>query len=159
MSPREAEVAAENYLKTFCEQTRRTVRSKWHKIDFFGADVIGKTDVLTYYVQVTTAKDPASRRRKLEVGPWSAFDRVKLFQVVERNAVANAHRIERFFRVHNYDFLAHKWYIDDKPIPITKDMLKVKHLNAERGPSGQPHRSSRKGFRKEDPPAQSDAEV
>lgn len=130
ISPRLAEVAAENWLKAQGYQTRRTVRTQWQKVDFFGADVIGKLPEETVYIQVTTAKRSKEimlRKRKLEKIPWVETDYVYLFQCVERRDVLNPRRLNHYFRVYAYEEYigsTHKWRSAD-PVFITPDMLKA----------------------------------
>ena len=87
VSPREVEVAAENYWKSLGYVTRRALRTKWAKVDFFGADVIAKDPMVTVYCQVTKSKTSgniAARRRKLEKIPWVNSDKVYVFELREQ---------------------------------------------------------------------------
>ena len=82
----EAERAAEWFAREIlgCVDTRRAVRTKWQKVDFFGADVVGKRpDGSHVYIQVTTGQAPAVsvRKRKLEKYHWHKSDRVLLLQL------------------------------------------------------------------------------
>lgn len=133
ISPRLAEVAAENWLKLQGYQTRRTVRTQWQKIDFFGADVIGKGKEDTVYIQVTTAKHSKEillRKRKMGDVPWLETDRVYVFQCVERKSVSNPRKKELFFRTYIYygGYISNggdPFWLSSDPIAITPDMLKA----------------------------------
>ena len=155
MDRREAEVATENWLKDQGYVTRRAVRTQWQKVDFFGADVMGKRKEGTVYIQTTTSQRPEQvrvRRRKLEVVPWNPLDRVLLFEVEERPNVVNRRKKDLFFRVHQYegDILTasirlertrkepipfnpevhvkrvREWKVLPEPIPILPEMLRVR---------------------------------
>src|SRR2546426_4428638 len=106
MDPRSAEVAAEIWLRRQGHVTRRAIRTKWQKVDFFGADVISiAQDGTKHFVQVTTsgrAEHVRERRRKMELIPWHPTDRVLIFQLVEREVPLDRRKVERFFRVHEY---------------------------------------------------------
>ena len=55
-----------------CVITRRAVQTKWQKVDFFAADVVGKRPDGTHvYIQATAGQYSAvtARRRKLEKIP------------------------------------------------------------------------------------------
>lgn len=138
ITPREAEVAAENYwIQQRCV-TRRALRTKWARVDFFGADVIAKSDTATNWCQVTTAQRTESvrrRRRKLEKIPWLQSDCVWLFELEMRPNPVRRSRIDYFFRVHQYvvwtaplDGTApgtRHWEVRDEAIPVTREMLRV----------------------------------
>lgn len=135
ITPREAEVAAENYWIGQGCVTRRALRTKWARVDFFGADVIAKDTDSTVWCQVTTAQRTESvrrRRRRLEEVPWLPSDRVFLFELEMRPNPVRRSRIDYFFRVHQYVYAARppgeprrQWEIWDEPIPVTRDMLRV----------------------------------
>ena len=140
ISPRLAEVAAENWLKSQGYQTRRTVRTQWQMIDFFGADVIGKGKEDTVYIQVTVSqqsKHVMERRRKLEQIPWTETDYVCVFQYVERKSISNPRRKERFFRSYVYDAYpdGERRWLSNSAINITPDMLKA-HAHLPKEDSG-----------------------
>ncbi len=142
ITPREAEVAAENYWIDQGCLTRRALRTKWARVDFFGADVIGKDATSTVWCQVTTAQRTESvrrRRRRLEEIPWLASDRVFLFELEMRPNPVRRSRIDYFFRVHEYvdplapdDVSTRSWRILDEPIAVTRDMLRVRPRAAPR---------------------------
>lgn len=125
----QAERAAEWVLRKHwgCVVTRRAVQTKWQKVDFFGADVVGKRKNGTYvYAQVTVGKVEAVRvrRRKIEQIPWSKSDSVFLLQLVERADPVNARRKQWFFRIH---FLRHKgvWMAVESVIPVENKWFKA----------------------------------
>lgn len=109
---RHAEVAGEAYFREIlkCHEWHRALRTQFARVDFFASDVMGRTDELTWFAQVTTGKDNRlrERRRKLERTPegrlrsWKATDRVLVLQLVERPSPVNASILEFFFRVHEY---------------------------------------------------------
>jgi len=86
-TPSEAEHAAEWILRhSFgCRAVRRVIRTRYAKVDFFGADLVGTTDTgRKIYVQVTTGKRQAVhvRRKKLEGYRWHRSERIFLWQLV-----------------------------------------------------------------------------
>jgi len=110
----QAERAAEHWLREIlgCVCTRRAVRTKWAAVDFFGADIVGKTETGAHcYVQVTAGKSQAvtARRRKLEAIPWHDWDTVILLQLIETKNPAHGRRKQWWFRVYEYET------IDDPP--------------------------------------------
>lgn len=121
-----AEVATENYLKDRGFNTRRTVKSKWHKIDFFGADVIGVSSTGKWWIQATIGEfsSVTKRRRKLENQVWLDTDHVFIFQMVERQNPAKARRKDYFFRVHELMKFT-TWKTWEDPIEILKEWFKV----------------------------------
>ena len=103
-----AERAAEHWLRNVleCVETRRAIRSQWHKVDFFGADVVGKVRTGAHcYVQVTTgdARNVCPRRRKLERIPWHPYDLVFVLELRSYPNPVNRRRTVWTFRVHEYD--------------------------------------------------------
>jgi hypothetical protein len=103
----EAERAGEHYAREVmgCVLTRRALRTKYAKVDFFASDVVGKRPNGTHvYLQVTAGQDSAvtARRRKLEAIPWHPTDTVQLLQLVQTPDPANGRRTLWFFRVHEY---------------------------------------------------------
>lgn len=148
----DAERAAEHYChdQMKCVITRRAVRTKWQKQDFFGCDVIGKrADGVHVYVQVTAGQHSAvtARRRKLEDIPWHKTDIVHLLQLVQTEDPANARRKLWFFRLHMYvpdscfcedryplqDFLLGKkrvWKTEENAIPVPREWFKA-YKNAQ----------------------------
>lgn len=132
MTPREAEVAADNHYKSLGAQTKRALRTKWASVDFFGCDVIARMpDRLEIHnIQVTMGKDESirARRRKLEAIYWTPSDHVFVFQVIQRPAVTYANRVDYFFKVHQMTEPGN-WKILPDPIPITREMMKVGRKN------------------------------
>jgi hypothetical protein len=103
----DAERAAEHWLRSVmdCVVVRRAVHSRFHDIDFFCADAVGKVASGAHvYAQVTTGQHQAvtSRRRKLETIPWHGYDVVFVLQLIEQRYPANRRRKEWWFRVHEY---------------------------------------------------------
>ena len=100
-----AEKAAEHYLREvyLCEHTRRPVRTRFQKQDFFACDVVGKTaDGNHIYAQVTTGDSSAvaARRRKIEAIPWHESDTVIILQM-KSEKIGNKRRF--WFRIHHYE--------------------------------------------------------
>lgn len=99
-----AERAAEHFGREVlqCVETRRMIRTRFFKVDFFGADVVGKkSDGSHIYIQVTSGQDQAvtARRRKLESHIWHFSDIVLLLQMV-KTKIRGKMRYE--FRVREY---------------------------------------------------------
>lgn len=110
----EAERAAEWYLheRCGCVLTRRAVRSQFHKVDFWAADVVGKRpDGSHVYAQATAGGSEAlrRRRRKLERVPWHGSDFVMVLQLTETQDPANRRRKQWWFRVHVYEHRGKVW--------------------------------------------------
>jgi len=104
----EAERAGEWVLIKFydCVITRKAMRTKFQKVDFWGADCVGKRiDGSHVYVQVTTGHTEAARtrRRKLDAIPWHESDKVMLFQLDWHKNPENARKIDWYFRIHERD--------------------------------------------------------
>lgn len=103
----QAERAAEHWLRHVCGcvVTRRAVRTQWQKVDFWGADVVGKTAVGEHrYAQATAGQASAvtARRRKLEKIPWHSTDRIFVLQLIQTPDPANRRRQLWHFRVHEF---------------------------------------------------------
>ena len=122
LNPRAAEILAENWLRDQGFQTRRAVRVKWQKVDFFGADVMAiAPDGTKRFVQVTTSKRAEhvrQRRRRLEQFPWHSTDHVYIFQLVERRSPPDRRQVDRFFRVHEYSPAGRKWRVWSEVIQV-----------------------------------------
>ena len=128
---REAEVAAENYYKSLGYDTRRAIKARFFKVDFFGADVMGRKGAERVYVQVTTGQKSAvtSRRRKLERDDWSPDEQVLLFQLVVTQDPVHKARDVFWFRVHEYKALRggdrRSWIVMDEAIPVPRELFRV----------------------------------
>ena len=120
----QAERAAEWALHDMgCLFTRRAVRTKFTAVDFFGCDLIGvRCDGTRLWVQVTAGQTPAvlARRRKLETYPWHISDQVYVWQLVERQDVANPRRKDWHFRIWEYQVVGNEreWTDDIEPIHV-----------------------------------------
>lgn len=127
VTPREAEVAAENYWLGEGFTTRRALRTKFAKVDFFGADVLGKSGWSTIFCQVTKGKNPGSKRRKLEKpeGIWLETDRRLVFELRTLPNPVNRSVHDYYFRVHEL-LKNDKWIIWPEPIKVPRDWFKVK---------------------------------
>lgn len=124
----EAEKAAEHYLHEVCgcdpAQIRKAVRTKWQSVDFWGSDVMGRTqNGYVYFAQVTAGQIEAvrQRRRKLEKISWNAYETVLLLQMVETPNPANARRKDFYFRVHRYFHQDFEWSVDDEAYKIPRE--------------------------------------
>lgn len=130
----DAERACEWYAREIlgCVQTRRAVRTKWQKVDFFGADVMGKCENgSTVYIQATAGQDAAvsTRRRKLEIIPWHYTETVEVVRLIQTIDPANARRKLWFFRVHVYSIALggynnRGWITQSAAIPIPPHWFK-----------------------------------
>ena len=88
-----------------CQHTRRALRTKYARVDFYAADILGCTwGGAKIYIQVTAGQLGAviERRKKLEAYPWHPSERVFVWQLVERQDVANPRKKNWFFRVWEY---------------------------------------------------------
>lgn len=133
----DAERAAVHYCheEMKCVITRRAIRTKFQSVDFFAADVVGKrADGSHVYVQVTAggASAVTARRRKLEVIPWHATDKVQLLQLIQTEDPANGKRKLWFFRVHIYagDVLSgvrlRHWTTMVQAVPVPREWFKAR---------------------------------
>jgi hypothetical protein len=130
---REAEVASEHYCREVmdCIATRRMIKNKWHKVDFFSCDVVGKrADGSHVYIQVTAGQTPKvlERKKKLENEVWHTSDTVQILQLVQTDNPGKGSRKLWFFRVYEYqlsgdvyeatnEFRYWKTYVDGIPVP------------------------------------------
>ena len=134
----DAERAAEHWLRNVldCIVTRRAVRTQWHKVDFFAADVVGKSASGAHcYAQATAGSYSAvtSRRRKLEKIPWHPYDSVFVLQLIEQQHPAKGRWKQWFFRVHEYepdiedsaDLTVRRWRTWDAATEIPKAWFKA----------------------------------
>lgn len=114
-----------------CQHTRRAVKTQWQKQDFFAADVIGLwANGEKLWVQVTAGQTAAvlTRRRKLERYPWHKSDCVVVWQLVERQDVANPRRKAWMFRVWEYELQSdgsRKWTDQRAPITVPHNWFKA----------------------------------
>jgi hypothetical protein len=118
-----AEIVAINFLRDLgCVNTRRAIKTKFQKVDFFGADVVGKkTDGSTYYIQATTGKASAlsQRRKKLRAVDWNNRERVFLLQLdVEK--VKNKNK----YLINVWELIGEDFYLISEDQEIDKEYLK-----------------------------------
>lgn len=88
-----------------CVLTRRVARTRFNKVDFFAADVVGKkADGSHVYVQATTGKAAAvsQRKKKLEAVPWHETDVVQLVQMVENPRTLKSRKKSFAFKIYEY---------------------------------------------------------
>ena len=129
----EAERAAEHVaVEVFgCVATRRALRTKFAKVDFFGCDVIGLARRgVKFWLQVTAGQMGAvqTRRKRLLQYEWGDDDYVMVMQLVERAKVDNPREKEWFFRVWE---LHRKGVWDEiSPIPIKREWFKARRDDA-----------------------------
>ena len=114
----DAERAAEWTLRVNCAclVTRRALRTKFAKVDFYSSDVIGKRrDGSCVYAQATAGGSECARtrRRKLEAVPWHPSERVLLLQLVERPPLPGE-------RGKAWAFMVHEYYADDLALPYDR---------------------------------------
>lgn len=132
---REAEVAAEHWLREqmHCVAIRRAVRTKWQRVDFFGADLVGVLCTGAHvYVQVTTgaAQAVSVRRRKLEGFPWHPSDTVLLLNLVVTESPAKGRRKEFWFRAeelitnHQENGMRSTWQDWEESIPVPREWFR-----------------------------------
>jgi len=121
-----AELAAEWMLAEYygCVHTRRALRTKFAKVDFFASDVMGmKPDGLKYFVQATAGGDSAvsQRRKKLEKYSWDESDTV-LVAVLRKEKVGRSY--EYFFIIHQL-LNADSWAPSVYKVFIPKEWFKM----------------------------------
>ena len=132
----DAERASEWYAHEIegCVITRRAVASRFHKVDFFGADVMGfRKNGEKVFIQVTAGQSQAvsARRKKLEKTPWHPTDTVLLLQLRSTEDPANARRKLWFFRVHRYytnskiDGPVKVWSTDPEACVVPKEWFRA----------------------------------
>jgi hypothetical protein len=134
----QAERAAEHYAHDIgCVLTRRAIQTKYHKVDFFGADIMGfKANGEKIFIQATAGQYSAvtARRRKLEAIPWHNTDTVLICQLIQSQDPANARKKLWFFRIHKYQFYHHVhnvgsnvrvWETSDKAVEIPREWFKA----------------------------------
>ena len=110
-----------------CVATRRALRTKFAKVDFFGCDVMGfGANGGKFWIQVTAGQMGAVnvRRKKLMQYPWGLRDYVMVMQLVERARVDNPRRKEWFFRV--WDLGRSGLWKETDPIPIKPEWFKAR---------------------------------
>ena len=125
-----AERAGEWYLREVCGcvATRRALRTKFARVDFFASDIIGKLpNGACVYAQVTAGGNEAlrTRRRKLEAVPWHESEAVLVLQLVSTPDPVNATRKLYWFRVHRYDQSRGEWSLDREAAPVNRDWFKA----------------------------------
>lgn len=133
----QAERAAEHMLRKAygCVITRRAVRTQWARVDFWGADVVGKTATGAHvYCQATAGSYSAlsARRKKLEAIPWHRSDTVLLVQLIERESPQGHGRKEWFFRMWEYALLpgaipssAVRTWQERGPLPVRREWFRA----------------------------------
>jgi hypothetical protein len=131
----QAERAAEWALRASfgCVATRRALRTKFAKVDFFACDVIGLcSNGVKWWVQVTAGQTAAVlvRRKKIEEYAWHELDCIAVWQLVERADVANPRRKAWFFRVWRYYPHLASW-CEDSPIPVLSSWFKAYREDSE----------------------------
>lgn len=129
---RAAEMAAERYLldRMKCVATRRAVKAKYAKVDFFGADVVGRLESgANIYAQVTTGKGPcvSNRKGKLAAYPWYPSDTVLVLQLVTERGSRRNEPARHSFRVWEYHAETYdgvrSWKEWDQQIEVPNDWL------------------------------------
>jgi len=125
---RQAEVAAEHFAveRLKCVAIRRAVRTQWQKVDFFGADVLGKLPTGAHvYIQVTTGASGcvSERRKKLAAIPWHPSDTVLLLNLVATASAAKGRRTEYWFRVEEFDSVdgPRAWFDWPESVPVPRE--------------------------------------
>ncbi len=109
-----------------CVHTRRALRTKFAKVDFFAADAIGlRADGTKCFIQVTAgqAGAVAERRKKLEQYPWHPTDTVEVWQLTSRPSLTRANLMDWFFRVWKY--VDKKWDGGSNVMPVPKAWFKA----------------------------------
>jgi len=125
-----AERAGEWWMREVmgCVRTRRALRTKFARVDFYAADIIGKlADGACIYSLVTAGQAEAvrTRRRKLEAIPWHPSERVLLLKLFSEPDSAKANAKLWYFRVHEYLHQDDQWVILDEKSPIKPEWFKA----------------------------------
>ncbi len=117
-----AEHAAEWFARKCldCVHTRRAIRTRFQKVDLFGADVAGiRQDGTKVWIQSTATKDGSAgtnsgnvwaRKKKLEAIAWGPTDTVLMVEMC-RDKVSRGFRY--FFRVQQYDAERLVWVLPE----------------------------------------------
>ena len=121
-----SERAAENIAREIygCVMTRRAIQTKWQKVDFWGSDVVGKTEDGSHvYIQVTTGGDESIRRRKrkLEEVIWHQSDTVYLLVLREKESKGRRKK----WRFLVYALCDGSW-VQQEDIPLAHDHFKAR---------------------------------
>jgi len=129
----QAERASEHVLVELfgCTHTRRALRTKFAKVDFFGCDTIGvQKDGARIWVQVTAGQVNAVlvRRKKLDAYPWHHTDRVFVWQLTSRASISNPRRKEWYFRV--WEKRGREWSDQHDPILVKQEWFKARTAGA-----------------------------
>ena len=107
-----------------CIITRRALRTKFQKVDFFASDVVGKKiDGSHVYIQTTAGQSQAvtARRRKLEAVPWHYTDTVELLQLDQEQNPKNKRSKNWFFIVHVFNHIDRLWENNKHRVDIPKE--------------------------------------
>ena len=128
---REAECAAEHYLRVHCGcvNTVRAMRTRFARRDLFASDVLGKDSRGRLYAAQVTCGDHsnvAHRRRKMERVPWSINDAVLLLEFREERIGNRKHFA---FRVHQYITWSgvpeHNWTVTSDLVSVPTEWFKA----------------------------------
>jgi len=138
---RQAEVAAEHFCRALlaCTHTRRAIKARFFKVDFFGADVMGKDGRgLTHYVQVTTGYGGrlSSRRHKLAAIPWAASDRVYLLQLRRAEPAPKSRKAQWEFVVQQWFQIQRLWQRWTQAIAVPEPWFRTAGLQECLNPNG-----------------------
>jgi len=115
-----------------CVEHRKAVCTQFQTVDFWSCDVEGHTATgEKVFAQVTAGKTAAvlTRRRKIEKHYWHRDDIVFVWQLVERQDVANPRRKVWSFRVWEYIRRPgglREWVDDQAPIAIRPEWFKAR---------------------------------
>jgi len=117
-----AEKAAQWLLASWgYTQQRKAVRTKYQKVDFFGADIMAMDDYRGYkiFCQVTTGGYEAirQRKRKLEQYIFSEHDDVFIFVMKKEK---KGRSFEYWFEINYFDMSGDDWY-ERPPEPIKRE--------------------------------------
>jgi hypothetical protein len=127
-----AERAAEHFAREVlgCVQTRRAVRTRFQKVDFFGCDLMGRReDGSSVWIQVTASREGSagknsgnvwSRKRKIETVPWREDDTVLMLEMVREK---NGRSWDYHFR--GQQLREHAMWFQKEPIPVPKRWFKA----------------------------------
>lgn len=108
-----------------CKHTRRALRTKFAKVDFWASDVMGMNiQGEKFFVQATAGQDSAvsQRRTKLSKYSWHFTDRV-MVAVLRKKKVGRSN--EYYFILHQFDPIGLGWENSIKQIPVKREWFKA----------------------------------
>ena len=121
-----AELAAEWMVADVfnCIHTRRALKTKFAKVDFWASDVMGMNKFgEKYFIQVTAGQDSAvsQRRKKLEKYSWHELDTV-MVAALRKEKVGRSYKYH--FILHEYNATTKVWENNKSQITVPREWFK-----------------------------------